>query len=240
MTRQRTPGDGPKRVPLAPSKTPSIDPELVREALGAEPVSAPERGKCPSCLELAECAATNLKCTCVPPLDIEGWTPEERDAYYSKLPGDDRLVAGLPPCDCTCHSVHRMGMCTLCCKTQPHTGAPKQEGELCPDCRRLKAEDTGARTAGCKRGLRDDRGEPYRSLCFELTVDRLRAELAERDQRIAELDGRRREGRQLLRRMVKYVTEDRAETPGNTRLARLTKQVADYLDRTHDPKDVLR
>lgn len=25
------------------------------------------------------------------------WTPEERDAYYSKLPGDDRLVAGLDP-----------------------------------------------------------------------------------------------------------------------------------------------
>jgi hypothetical protein len=25
------------------------------------------------------------------------WTPEERDAYYSRLPGDARLVAGLDP-----------------------------------------------------------------------------------------------------------------------------------------------
>jgi len=66
------------------------------------------------------------------------------------------------------------------------------------------------------------------------------SELAWRDKRIAELEGRRRESRQLLHRMVKYVIEDRAKTPGKTRLARLTEQVRDYLDRTHEPKDILR
>jgi len=88
-----------KRVPIKPSLTRRVDPELVRTALGAEPDSlpAPERGKCPSCLELAEHGVTDLKCSCVPPLDIEGWTAAERDEYYSKLPGDDRLVAGLDP-----------------------------------------------------------------------------------------------------------------------------------------------
>lgn len=53
-------------------------------------------------------------------------------------------------------------------------------------------------------------------------------------------DRRRREGRGLLRRLVKYVREDRAETPGSTRLARLTDTVDDYLRRTHDPADILR
>jgi len=71
-------------------------------------------------------------------------------------------------------------------------------------------------------------------------IQGLSRELGERDQRIAELDGRRREGRMLLHRMVKYVTEDRAQTPGTTRLARLTEKVRDYLDRTHDQKDILR
>lgn len=51
---------------------------------------------------------------------------------------------------------------------------------------------------------------------------------------------RAHESRALLQRMVKYVREDRAETPGNTRLARLTDQVADYLQRTHDPRSILR
>jgi hypothetical protein len=36
------------------------------------------------------------------------------------------------------------------------------------------------------------------------------------------------------------VREDRASTPGVTRLARLTDQVADYLSRTNDPNDALR
>lgn len=58
--------------------------------------------------------------------------------------------------------------------------------------------------------------------------------------RIAELEAVRRELRQLLHRMVKYVTEDRATTPGVTRLARLTEQVRDYLQRTSDPSDILR
>ena len=69
------------------------------------------------------------------------------------------------------------------------------------------------------------------------SAERENAELRERAER---LDGRRREGRQLLRRMVKYATEDRAETPGSTRLARLTEQVRDYLSRTGEPTDILR
>jgi len=51
---------------------------------------------------------------------------------------------------------------------------------------------------------------------------------------------RLQEARMLLHRMTKYVREDRAETPGKTRLARLTEQVADYLARTADPLDILR
>lgn len=60
------------------------------------------------------------------------------------------------------------------------------------------------------------------------------AELVER------LDRERREARALLVRMVKCVREDRAITPGKTRLSRLTAQVDDYLKRTHDPRDILR
>lgn len=55
-----------------------------------------------------------------------------------------------------------------------------------------------------------------------------------------ELERCMREGRQLLRRMVKYVREDRAVTPGTTRLERLTVAVDDYLKRTHRASDVLR
>lgn len=51
---------------------------------------------------------------------------------------------------------------------------------------------------------------------------------------------REKEARALLTRMVKYVREDRAVTPGKTRLARLTDQVDNYLKRTHDPFDILR
>lgn len=54
------------------------------------------------------------------------------------------------------------------------------------------------------------------------------------------LDGRRREARMLLTRMVKYCREDKATTARATRLERLVEQVADYLNRTHDPADILR
>lgn len=64
--------------------------------------------------------------------------------------------------------------------------------------------------------------------------------LATFEEENVKLDSRRIEGRQLLRRMVKYVREDRAVTPGKTRLERLTSQVADYLNRTHEPRDILR
>jgi hypothetical protein len=72
-----------------------------------------------------------------------------------------------------------------------------------------------------------------RMACYERTI-------IEQGERIAALDGRRRESRQLLRRMVKYVTEDRATTKGVTRLARLTAEVDDYLNRTAELQDVLR
>ncbi len=64
--------------------------------------------------------------------------------------------------------------------------------------------------------------------------------LAERDRRVAELDMRRREGRKLLARMVKYCREDKATTERATRLERLVTQVAGYLNRTHKPSDILR
>jgi hypothetical protein len=58
--------------------------------------------------------------------------------------------------------------------------------------------------------------------------------------RLHQLEIRRRESRQLLHRLVKYVREDAAATPGTTRLARLTEQVIDYLNRTSEPNDILR
>jgi hypothetical protein len=70
--------------------------------------------------------------------------------------------------------------------------------------------------------------------------DALRSQLAAAIERAHQLDIRRRESRQLLQRMVKYVREDKAVTPRATRLERLTEQVADYLERTHDPNDILR
>lgn len=69
---------------------------------------------------------------------------------------------------------------------------------------------------------------------------KLESRVAELEAENERLDGRRREGRQLLARFVKYVREDRAKTDGFTRLARLTDSVADYLERTADPKDILR
>lgn len=53
------------------------------------------------------------------------------------------------------------------------------------------------------------------------------------------LDARRREGRQLLRRMVKLAREP-VVSAGFTRLERVIVQVDDYLNRTADPKDLLR
>lgn len=63
---------------------------------------------------------------------------------------------------------------------------------------------------------------------------------AESPQPKAQESNRLREARQLLRRMVKYAREDKAVTPRSTRLERLTEQVADYLQRTHNPRDLLR
>lgn len=70
--------------------------------------------------------------------------------------------------------------------------------------------------------------------------DESKQALTEFGRLLHECDGRRREARQLLIRMVKYVREDGAVTPGKTRLSRLTDQVSDYLKRTQDPSDILR
>lgn len=66
-------------------------------------------------------------------------------------------------------------------------------------------------------------------------------------ERIEQLEGevhalaiRRRESRGLLHRFVRYTTEDRATTPGSTRLARHVERVRDYLQRTTEPSDILR
>lgn len=48
------------------------------------------------------------------------------------------------------------------------------------------------------------------------------------------------EARMLLLRLVKYASEDKAVTPGSTRLWRLVDQVDDYLKRTNNPFDILR
>lgn len=63
--------------------------------------------------------------------------------------------------------------------------------------------------------------------------------MSERDRPTPDVD--RRNCRALLRRVVKYAREDRARTPGVTRLARLVDQIDDYLARTSDPsEDLLR
>ena len=64
--------------------------------------------------------------------------------------------------------------------------------------------------------------------------------LAAAIERAEKLEIRRREGRQLLHRLIKYVREDRAVTPGSTRLVRLVDDVDDYMKRTNDPNDILR
>ena len=64
--------------------------------------------------------------------------------------------------------------------------------------------------------------------------------LALAEVKVGRLDVRRLEMRQLLRRMVKYVREDKAVTPGLTRLSRLVEKVDDYLKRTGEPTDILR
>lgn len=72
--------------------------------------------------------------------------------------------------------------------------------------------------------------------CWERVV----AANVELSTEVDRLSIRHHECRALLQRLVKYVTEDNATTPGNTRLARLTEQVRDYLQRTHDPRSILR
>ncbi len=113
--------------------------------------------------------------------------------------------------------------------------------ELTPEKRaELRAKAIALRAIS---GGGPDRERAFKALHLELTeatVLSLLDALDAADAENAALNIRRREGRGLLQRLVKYVTEDRAETPGKTRLARLTEQVDDYLNRTHDPKDILR
>ncbi len=70
-------------------------------------------------------------------------------------------------------------------------------------------------------------------------VKELMAALAERDKRIRELEGRRRESRQLLRRLVIRI-QSRERDPGLVLAERDAAMVDDYLARTRDPGDVLR
>jgi len=86
-----------------------------------------------------------------------GWTPEERDAYYSKLPGDERLVAGLDP-------------------LPEHRTAPPDPVERCPDCLRPKWIPSGD-----NHGDRCDAHMPHvliATRCKDLTIARLRSDLA--------------------------------------------------------------
>lgn len=48
------------------------------------------------------------------------------------------------------------------------------------------------------------------------------------------------EARALLARVIKYAREDRATTPGSTRLERAVEHASDYLARTRDPMAILR
>lgn len=57
--------------------------------------------------------------------------------------------------------------------------------------------------------------------------------------KVAELDIRRREGRHLLQRLVKRIRDNEMIVVESS-LGKLAEQVADYLNRTHDPADILR
>ncbi len=72
------------------------------------------------------------------------------------------------------------------------------------------------------------------------TCQSLLDQLTQTQAELHQVGARAHEARALLQRMVKYVREDEATTPGTTRLERLTSQVADYLQRTHDPMSILR
>lgn len=89
------------------------------------------------------------------------------------------------------------------------------------------------------RLISSERGIPFVEMLPDATHES-KQDLAEFGRLLHECDGRRREARQLLIRMVKYVREDRAVTPGQTRLSRLTDEVSNYLKRTQDPSDILR
>lgn len=110
-------------------------------------------------------------------------------------------------------------------------------------CQRQNAEALAVRVRELERerdeALRAAQG-PYPGQSWAGRAGELAAEVdllkAQRDRLLA----RHRESRQLLVRFVKYAREDRAETPGKTRLERLTAQVDDYLRRTGDPNDILR
>lgn len=102
----------------------------------------------------------------------------------------------------------------------------------------------------------DDAGGHYCRHVSAMTTENLHSkadiaeELAWRDMQLAKLrkrmtesesvEVRLRESRALLARMVTYVREDKARTPGFTRLARLTEEVDAYIKRTHDPFEILR
>ncbi len=115
--------------------------------------------------------------------------------------------------------------------------ARKPDGSLADECFVPAGGWTGRRCRACCRWVW---GGPTACVQCAERITELEAALAGRDRRIAALEIRRSESRQLLHRLTKYVKEDRATTPGKTRLARLTDQVADYLARTGEPTDIVR
>lgn len=64
----------------------------------------------------------------------------------------------------------------------------------------------------------------------------LRENLANAEAEVTRLDGRRRESRQLLRRLVRRIRRGGAPEP----LTHLADDVANYLSRTTEPQDILR
>lgn len=75
--------------------------------------------------------------------------------------------------------------------------------------------------------------------CWRLARDRLKVQLSAATARASELEIRVHESRALLQRLVKRVRDNEMVTP-ESKLGQATAQVTDYLQRTHDPRSILR
>ena len=105
-------------------------------------------------------------------------------------------------------------------------------------------EDQSGEWMSTCSGCQSDADEPHtwKECHAVVSADwgRQHAELVAAEKRAHALDVRRSEMRMLLTRLVKYVRSYAAGKTTLKRLARLTDQVADYLQRTSEPRDVLR